>query len=248
MGDKKIRLDKFLSDAGEGTRSQVKKLIRSGAVCVNGESVRITDLKVDPSKDRVVLGGRIIEAAPEFGCFLLNKPAGYITATEDARERTVMELVPSIPKGMFPVGRLDKDTEGLLLITNDGALAHQLLSPGKHVDKTYYARVQGRVTEEDILKVGRGIDIGDETETLPGKLEILKAEEDSSEIHLTIQEGRFHQVKRMMDALGKPVLFLKRIRMGEFVLPEDLKIGEYREISRETAELCSGRRNPYLDD
>ena len=231
MGEKRIRLDKFLSDAGEGTRSQVKKKILAGTVCVNGEPVRKTDTKVDPENDHVTMEGRMISAAPEYSCFLLNKPAGYISATEDKREKTVMDLVPSVPKGMFPVGRLDKDTEGLLLITNDGAMAHRLLSPGKHVDKTYYARVKGRVTEDDIRQVSEGIDIGDETDTLPGKLEILNADDDCSEIHLTIQEGRFHQVKRMMDALGKPVLYLKRIRMGSYTLPENLKPGEYLEIT-----------------
>ena len=231
MGDKRIRLDKFLADAGEGTRSQAKKKIMTGNVCVNGEPVRKTDHKVDPENDHVTVEGRIITAAPEICCFLLNKPAGYISATEDKREKTVMELVPSVPKGMFPVGRLDKDTEGLLLITNDGAMAHRLLSPGKHVDKTYYAKVKGRVTEDDVRKVSEGIDIGDETDTLPGKLEILNADDNGSEICLTIQEGRFHQVKRMMDALGKPVLYLKRIRMGDYTLPEDLKPGEYLEIT-----------------
>ncbi len=231
MGDKRIRLDKFLADAGEGTRSQVKKKIMAGNVCVNGEPVRKTDYKVDPENDHVTVEGRIITAAPEYCCFLLNKPAGYISATEDKREKTVMELVPSVPKGMFPVGRLDKDTEGLLLITNDGAMAHRLLSPGKHVDKTYYAKVKGRVTEDDVRKVSEGIDIGDETDTLPGKLEILNADDNCSEICLTIQEGRFHQVKRMMVALGKPVLYLKRIRMGDYTLPENLKPGEYLEIT-----------------
>ena len=231
MGSRMIRLDKFLADAGEGTRSQVRKLIQGGSVRVNECLVRKADHKLDPDSDIVTIEGKIIRTGPEFRYFLLNKPAGYITATEDGRERTVMELVPSHPRGMFPVGRLDKDTEGLLLITNDGALAHRLLSPGRHVEKTCYAKVKGIVLPEDLEKVSEGIDIGDDKKTLPGRLEILSVCGGLSEIHLTITEGRFHQVKRMMEALGKPVIYLKRIRMGDLTLPEDLKTGEYTEIS-----------------
>ena len=230
MGDKMIRLDKYLSDAGEGTRSQVRKMIQCGSVRVNDEVIRKADHKVDPLADHVMLDGKSVHTGPEMRYFLLNKPAGYITATEDGKDRTVMELVPSIPRGMFPVGRLDKDTEGLLLITNDGGLAHRLLSPRKHVEKTYYAKVQGTVVPEDIRKVREGIDIGDEKKTLPGRLEILGTDGEVSEIHLTITEGRFHQVKRMMEALGKPVLYLKRIRMGDLTLPETLPTGEFIEI------------------
>ena len=189
---KAVRLDKFLADAGAGTRSEVKKYIQKGKVQVNGVPAKKSESKVS-EEDEVVLDGNRISQAPEFVYYLLHKPAGYVSATEDKRDKTVMELVASDRKGLFPVGRLDKDTEGLLLITDDGALAHELLSPKKHVDKTYYARIDGKVDEEDQRAFLQGVDIGDETKTAPAKLEILKSA-DISEILLTIQEGRFHQV------------------------------------------------------
>lgn len=239
--EKAVRLDKFLADAGVGTRSEVKKFIQKGLILVNGEAAKRPELKVTASKDTVTLNGEEVGAAPEFVYYLLNKPAGYVSATEDFREKTVLELVPRPGrKELFPVGRLDKDTEGLLLITDDGALAHELLSPKKHVDKTYFARVDGHVTEDDIEKIAQGVDIGEKALTFPGKLEILSAqkkeadsEEWESEILLTIHEGKFHQVKRMMEAVGKKVTYLKRISMGPLVLPEDLKKGECRPLTQE---------------
>lgn len=252
---KAVRLDKFLADSGVGTRTEVKKLIHKGMVQVNGEKAKKPELKVDPEKDVLEFGGERLGARAEFVYYLLHKPAGYVSATEDTREKTVLELVPKDGRrNLFPVGRLDKDTEGLLLITDDGQLAHQLLSPKKHVDKTYFAVTEGKVVPEDIGKIREGVDIGDEELTLPGKLEILKVwEEDEtaggeakpdtscegektsspwrSEILLTIHEGRFHQVKRMMEAVGKKVIYLKRISMGPLTLPDDLPKGQARELT-----------------
>lgn len=235
---KTVRLDKFLADAGAGTRSEVKKLIQKGQVQVNGETARRPEQKVQPDTDQVSLLGEMLGAQEEFVYYLLHKPAGCVSATEDQREKTVMEYIPSKRKGLFPVGRLDKDTEGLLLITDDGALAHELLSPKKHVEKTYFAKVSGIVTEEDVRKIEQGVDIGEEKLTLPASLKILRTVDDQeegpySEIHLTICEGKFHQVKRMMEAVGKKVLYLKRISMGPLVLPEDLEKGQCRPLTKE---------------
>lgn len=236
---KLVRLDKFLADAGAGTRSEVKKFIQKGQVQINGEVVKRPEQKVDGEKDRVLINGECIGSIPEFEYYLLHKPAGCVSATEDSRDQTVMEYVPSKRKGLFPVGRLDKDTEGLLLITNDGALAHELLSPKKHVEKTYFARVEGIVCEEDVEAMRKGVDIGEEKMTLPAKLVIqnINEEEGISEIFLTICEGKFHQVKRMMEAVGKHVVYLKRISMGPLTLPQTLKRGECRPLTEE--ELCS---------
>ena len=191
--------------------------------------------KVDTDKSMVCFDGREVAYA-EYEYYMLNKPAGVISATEDNRCETVIDLIESKKrKDLFPVGRLDKDTEGLLLITNDGALAHRLLSPKKHVDKCYFAKVQGKVTEEDVMAFSKGVNIGtleEEEWTMPGELVILKSDE-ISEIRLTIQEGKFHQVKRMFQAVGKEVIYLKRERMGTLVLDDSLELGEYRELTDE---------------
>ncbi|MDO4340574.1 MAG: pseudouridine synthase [Eubacteriales bacterium] len=241
---KAVRLDKFLADAGSGTRSEVKKLIQKGKVMVNGSAAKRPEQKIT-EEDEVSVNGEAVAAAPEFEYFLLHKPAGCVSATEDAREKTVMEYVPSKRKGLFPVGRLDKDTEGLLLITDDGALAHELLSPKKHVEKTYFARVSGIVTQEDVLAMEKGVDIGEEKLTLPARLEILRTEQEAgggmSEVSLTICEGKFHQVKRMMEAVGKQVVYLKRISMGPLTLPEDLERGECRPLTSEELEKLKSR-------
>ena len=163
---KAVRLDKFLADAGAGTRSEVKKFIQKGKVQVNGVPAKKSEIKVS-EEDEVVLDGNRISQAPEFVYYLLHKPAGYVSATEDKRDKTVMELVASDRKGLFPVGRLDKDTEGLLLITDDGALAHELLSPKKHVDKTYYAVTDGCMTKEDVQHFADGLEIGEKNPTMP---------------------------------------------------------------------------------
>ena len=231
----KLRLDKYLADMGLGTRSQVKKAVSSKAVKVNGEVVRSSDMKIDTEKDEVLFHGSPVKYT-DYEYYMLNKPTGCVSATEDSRDMTVIELIKERQrKDLFPVGRLDKDTEGLLLITNDGDLAHRLLSPKKHVDKTYFARVRGKVTEEDITAFKAGVDIGEENLTLPAKLVIIKSDE-ISEIELTIQEGKFHQVKRMFQAVDKEVIYLKRLRMGSLILDETLKTGEYRKLTKNELE------------
>lgn len=234
----KLRLDKYLAEMNLGTRSEVKKLITKGQIQVNGTIVKKPEFKLDPISDRVQYQDReIMYVTYEY--YMLNKPSGVISATEDKRDTTVIDLIESRQrKDLFPVGRLDKDTEGLLLITNDGALAHRLLSPKKHVDKTYYAKICGEVTKEDIEIFEKGVCIGDEKLTLPAKLVILKSGAES-EIELTIQEGRFHQVKRMFQAVGKEVVYLKRLSMGGLSLDLSLKPGEYRKLTKEEMEqLC----------
>ena len=243
---KAVRLDKFLADAGAGTRSEVKKMIQKGFVQVNGTVVKKPEQKVELSADKVEVNGKIMGAAPEFVYYLLHKPAGYVSATEDARDKTVLELVPcGKRRNLFPVGRLDKDTEGLLLITDDGALAHELLYPKKHVDKTYYALVDGQVTEDDVKKIAVGVDIGEEKPTLPAKLEILSVKENltnegafwQSEIRLTIHEGKFHQVKRMCERVGKNVVYLKRVAIGNVGLDESLPLGGARELTLQELDM-----------
>ena len=244
-----MRLDKYLAEMGEGTRQEVKAFIRKGRVMVNGVPVKKPEAKVEEGKDPVTLDGRKIPYQ-KYLYYMLNKPAGVITATTDSRERTVLDLLgEDRRKDLFPVGRLDKDTEGLLLITNDGPLAHRLLSPRKHVDKCYYAKVRGKVTGEDVEQFAQGLflaGLGEEKEekTMPARLEILKTASAAgkeapgivSEILLTIQEGKFHQVKRMFQAVGKEVLYLKRLSMGSLKLDPELAPGQYRELTKEEME------------
>lgn len=237
---KAVRLDKFLADAGAGTRSEVKKFIQKGKVQVNGVPAKKSEIKVS-EEDEVVLDGNRISQAPEFVYYLLHKPAGYVSATEDKRDKTVMELVASDRKGLFPVGRLDKDTEGLLLLTDDGELAHRLLSPKKHVDKTYFAKIDGQVTEEHVKQFREGLDIGDEKKTLPAVLTILLSG-PVSEIEVTIHEGRFHQIKRMFEAVGCKVTYLKRLSMGSLVLDETLPPEEYRPLTEAELEGLTKQR------
>lgn len=231
-----MRLDKYLAEMGAGTRSEVKKLVRAGRVTINGAVAEKPEQKVDPETDTVCLDGEaLLYAAYEY--YLFHKPAGCVSATEDKIHKTVMDyLTDTLRDDLFPVGRLDIDTEGLLLITNDGALAHELLSPAHHVKKTYYARVAGRVTEEDARLFQQGVDIGEEKLTKPAELVILTSGEES-EIELTITEGKFHQVKRMFQAVGKEVVYLKRLSMGPLTLPETLLPGEYRAITQEELML-----------
>lgn len=233
-----IRLDKYLADMSIGTRTEVKKFIRQGKVAVDGQIVKNPDIKVDTDTQNVTCNG-IAVTYETYEYYMLNKPAGVISATFDKTEKTVLDLIDSKKrKDLFPVGRLDKDTEGLLLITNDGELAHKLLSPKKHVDKLYYARVEGVVGKADIEAFASGLDIGDDEYTKAAKLEILKSDA-ISEIQLTIQEGKFHQVKRMFEAVGKKVIYLKRLEMGTLKLDEGLGLGEYRPLTqKEIDELC----------
>ena len=233
-----IRLDKYLADMGCGTRQEVKKFIRSGQVSVDGIVVKKPETKVEQTVQEVFLNGEKV-GYESFEYYMLNKPAGVISATEDQSCQTVVDLIKDKKrKDLFPVGRLDKDTEGLLLITNDGAFAHRLLSPKKHVDKCYFARICGKVTEEDVRSFEKGVNIGSQEQpeiTMPGKLEIITSD-DISKIRLTIQEGKFHQVKRMFQAVGKEVIYLKRLRMGTLILDENLGIGEYRPLTKEELE------------
>ena len=234
---KQVRLDKFLADAGAGTRSQVKGFLKKGLVTVNGEPARKPEQKISPETDLIVFQGTVLSYT-EFYYYMLNKPSGYVSATDDNTAPTVLSLLKGAPgKDLFPVGRLDKDTEGLLLITNDGALAHRLLSPRHHVDKTYFVRADGTVTEDDCSRLEAGVDIGEDRLTLPARAALLSSG-PVSEVELTIHEGKFHQVKRMMEAVGTPVIYLKRLSMGTLTLPDDLKKGECRPLTeKEVTEL-----------
>ena len=296
--NKMIRLDKYLCDLGIGTRSQVKELIRKGLVCVNSLPAKKPELKVDESADTVTVQGKVCHYE-KYSYYLLHKPAGVVSATEDKKEKTVLSLLKDVnTKDLFPVGRLDKDTEGLLLLTNDGKLAHELLSPKKHVDKTYLAFLRSPLTKETCKQLAEGVDIGDEKPTLPAKvlypatscqedrllklveislqenrniehtllltiptsddisqenrnasasdkisaeLRNVSAFQETSPEHtllLTIHEGRFHQVKRMLQAVGNEVLYLKRLSFGPLLLDPSLAPGAFRSLTaKELADL-----------
>ncbi len=233
-----MRLDKYLADMGVGTRTEVKKLIRQGQIAVNGTVVKLPEMKIDVDNSEVTCKGQPV-AYETFEYYMLNKPAGVISATTDSKDKTVLDLIDTKKrKDLFPVGRLDKDTEGLLLITNDGEMAHRLLAPKKHVDKVYYAKIDGVVTEEDIKAFAEGVSLGGGEMAKPAELEILVSDE-ISEIRLTIQEGKFHQVKRMFESVDKKVIYLKRLSMGSLVLDESLELGEYRKLTEEEIKaLC----------
>ena len=247
--EKAMRLDRYLVEMKKGSRSEVKKMIKSGRVSVDGETCREAERKIQPSASEVSLDGtQVGYAAYEY--FMLNKPAGVVSATEDGRHKTVVSLIEDAKRrDLFPVGRLDIDTEGLLLITNDGKLAHRLLSPKKHVDKTYFARVEGRLPENVIEQFKEGLTLEDGTRTLPARLLIQKeagtaeegkADSSLSEIELTIHEGKFHQVKRMFEAVGCRVVYLKRLSMGSLRLDESLAPGAYRRLTEEEISKLQG--------
>ncbi|NIK67466.1 pseudouridine synthase [Paenibacillus sp. BK720] len=244
---KKMRIDKLLSHTGYGTRSEIKKLVKQGKVTVAGKVVKDSGLLVDPELDEVAFDGERV-LYREVIYLMMNKPPGVISATEDRRERTVIDLLEPEDQLMdpFPVGRLDKDTVGLLLLTNDGQLAHELLSPRKHVPKTYEAVVQGDVGEEDQTQFKAGVTLDDGYVTMPSDLKILKKDSGeggvTSVISLTIMEGKFHQVKRMFEAVGKKVVYLKRISMGPLKLDADLEEGTYRELTDEEIALLRAHR------
>ncbi len=233
---KKMRIDKLLANAGTGSRKEVKKLLKTGAVTVNDEIVKDPKTQVDPERDVVMLFGEVVHYQ-EYVYFMMNKPAGVLTATEDFYDETVVDLLDESDRirSPFPVGRLDKDTEGLLLLTNDGLLAHRLLSPKKEVPKTYFAVVKGEVTEEDAERFAAGVVLDDGYKTKPARLKILKSGL-MSDVELTITEGKFHQVKRMFAAVGKKVVYLRRVSMGPLSLDENLRPGEYRELTEEEKE------------
>ncbi|MFF2090374.1 pseudouridine synthase [Paenibacillus sp. NPDC058174] len=243
---KKMRLDKLLAHTGYGSRSEIKKLVKQGVIQVDGKTAKDSGLTVDPEVQEVTVDGEAV-VYREFIYLMLNKPPGVISATEDRRERTVIDLLEIDDQIMepFPVGRLDKDTVGLLLLTNDGQLAHELLSPRKHVPKTYEARVEGDVGASDQEAFAAGVTLDDGYVTMPAELAINGKEQAGesvvSSISLTIMEGKFHQVKRMFEAVGKKVIHLKRVSMGPLALDEQLEEGAYRELTEEELELLRRR-------
>lgn len=235
----KARLDKILADSGLGTRSSVRDLIKSGTVKVNNVTEKDPGKKVDTDCDEIIVRGEHIDFRDKV-YYMLNKPAGVITATEDKKQSTVIDLIKDKKRrDLFPVGRLDKDTVGLLIITNDGDMAHRLLAPGKHVKKTYLVRVDGIITSEIKSGIESGVDIGDEKPTAPAELcEIQMLEESEgkpciSEAEITITEGRYHEIKRMFEAFGLNVVYLKRLSMGSLKLDENLEEGEWRFLTEE---------------
>lgn len=242
---KKLRIDKILSHLGIATRSESKKLAKQGRITLDGLTVKDSGLQIDPDLSVLEVDGQAVRYR-EFIYVLLNKPQDVVSATEDKYDRTVIDLLDAEYAAFepFPVGRLDKDTEGLLLLTNDGQLAHELLSPRKHVPKTYEAVVLGAVDAADGAAFAAGVTLDDGYETMPAELEIVRRYElegeEHADIRLTIMEGKFHQVKRMFEAVGKKVVFLKRISMGPLQLDPALAPGEYRELSDD--ELRSLRR------
>lgn len=231
------RLDKILANTGRWSRKEVRELVRAGRVEVDGVVASAHDAKYDPSARFRVDGADI--SGEKLVYLMLHKPAGLVSATEDPREATVLDLLPEHLKrvGLFPAGRLDKDTEGLLLLTNDGPLAHRLLAPRHHVDKTYFVRVDGVLDETDTAAFAAGLTLGDGLECLPAGLDIL-AEPDTAIV--TLREGKYHQIKRMLASRGKPVVYLKRLTMGPLVLDESLAKGEWRPL---TAEELSAIRS-----
>lgn len=238
-----MRLDKLLSNMGIGSRKEVRQLLRNGAVRLNEEVIKKPNVHVNPDADIVtVLGEPVVYR--EHIYLMMNKPQGILSATEDLRDRTVIDLLSAEHRHFepFPVGRLDKDTEGFLLLSNDGKMAHNLLSPKKEVPKTYYAHVAGVVTETDVDSFERGVMLEDGYVTKPGVLRILKSAE-VSEIELTITEGKFHQVKRMFESVGKKVIYLKRQSMGPLQLDPTLPLGNYRELTEEEVELLRQTTN-----
>ncbi len=224
-----MRLDKFLVSMKTGSRSQVKALVKKGLITVNGVVCRDAEQKVDETTDQIAYMGKLLNYT-EYHYYMLYKPQGVVTATQDKHDKTVMDLLGEVQgRDLFPVGRLDKDTEGLLLITNDGALAHALLSPKKHVNKTYRVRCRDVFSAEAAASLERGVDIGDNKPTLPAGVEIL----GEKELLLTIHEGRFHQVKRMLQAVGNEVVYLKREAFGSLKLDASLGLGEARALNDE---------------
>lgn len=248
-----LRLDKYLADAGRGTRSEVKLLIKYGRVRIGDRVVKKPEEKVDTDKESVFVDGQPV-CYSEFEYYMLNKPAGVVSAVTDKKDKTVVQLIDTEKRrDLFPVGRLDKDTEGLVIITNDGKLANDLLSPNKHVEKTYYALVRGTVTDDIILRFQEGLDIGDERITKSAELklvepimcegEVKKLDNEAvaggklCHVEITITEGRFHQIKRMFKAVGMEVIYLKRLSMGGLVLDETLSCGSWRRLSEDELEL-----------
>ena len=228
-----MRIDKFLANMNVGSRKEVHQLIKKGIVAINGQTIKMPKEKVAETDEVTVNGEKIVYQ--KYHYFLMNKPKGVLSATEDRSQRTVISLLnlKDQYQGIVPVGRLDKDTTGLLLLTNDGQLNHELLAPNKHVDKIYRAKIAGVADEDTVKTFASGMTLGDGTKLKPAKLTVLKqdTEHDSSEIEIKIREGKYHQIKRMFGAVGMKVVELERISMGNLKLPEDLKRGNYIELS-----------------
>ena len=233
-----MRLDKYLVACAVGSRTEVKNLLKAGRVTVNGKKEKSAKLQVNEDTDEICFDGQKLDYE-EFVYYMMNKPQGVISATEDPKHKTVLDLLDDYAraKEVFPVGRLDIDTHGLLLLTNDGKLAHALLSPKRHVDKTYLAQVKGIMTQEDVEKFAQGIPLKDFT-CQPARLELvtIDTEKNQSQIRVTIAEGKFHQVKRMVAYCGKEVVDLQRLTMGTLTLDENLKRGEWRRLTKEELE------------
>lgn len=234
----RMRLDRYLTECGLGSRREVRDYIKAGRVHVSEIPITSVDYKVEDGI-QIMFDGKLLNYEP-YRYYMLHKPMGVVSATEDNHCKTVLDLLIGVPKkDLFPVGRLDKDTEGLLLVTNDGALAHKLLSPKLHVDKVYYAKIAGNVTADDVITFRKGIKINEEFTCMPAELKILVASE-VSEIELTIQEGKFHQVKRMFAVIGRDVIYLKRLSMGGLHLDKSILPGQFRKLTKEEVHLISG--------
>ncbi|KZE64637.1 16S rRNA pseudouridine(516) synthase [Fictibacillus phosphorivorans] len=241
-----MRIDKWLSNTGYGSRKEVKHLLKSGAVKLNGSVIKDPKTQADPEKDHVLVHEEEV-IYKEFIYLMMNKPQGVISATEDTRHETVVDLLYMEDQNFepFPVGRLDIDTEGLLILTNDGQLAHTLLSPKKHVPKTYFAKINGSIPDDAFATFKEGVILEDGYKTKPAYLKVLQNNTDESEIELTITEGKFHQVKRMFEAIGRKVVYLQRIQMGQLKLDESLDLGMYRELTEEELSLLSLKEDVF---
>jgi 16S rRNA pseudouridine516 synthase len=228
------RLDKVLSNLGYGSRKEIKAIVKSGTVKVDGVVVKDSGTAIDPEKSEIMIGEERVFYR-KYIYLMMNKPDGVISATFDNRDETVVDLldIEHAVFNPFPVGRLDKDTVGLLLLTNDGELNHKLISPKWHVDKVYYAKIDRPVGENDVKAFERGVVLDDDYKCMPARLEIIKSEADGAEVKVTIQEGKFHQVKRMFQSVGKEVIYLRRLQFGPLSLDENLNEGEYRELTEE---------------
>jgi len=236
-----MRLDKLLSSSGLGTRKEVKELIRKKHVIVNNKIITNDDFKVDENTDIIFVDGEEIKYQ-KYIYIMLNKPAGVVSATFDSKEKTVIDLVSEYSHyDLFPFGRLDKDTEGLLILSNDGKLAHNLLSNKKHVTKKYYVEVLGKLNENDINIFKEGITIDGNEKCLPAVLEIIESNE-KSRCFVTITEGKYHQVKRMFETLKKPVIYLKRVEFGSIHLDSSLSLGQYRLLKEEELNILLNKK------
>lgn len=228
-----MRLDKFLADQGAGTRREIREAARRGLIFVNGEMVRAAERRIDPLRDEVAFSGRVIPFQQHV-YYMMNKPAGVLSAARDPKQPTVLDLLPDILRrpGLFPAGRLDKDTEGFLLITDDGGFAHDILSPKKHVLKTYFVKADGPVAAEDLAAFREGVLLADGTRCLPAETEVPDPQHPE-QVLLSIREGKYHQIKRMFACREKTVIYLKRLAIGEVFLDDSLKPGECRPLTPE---------------